>query len=209
LNCKFSEESLALYVEGDLSAVQAGKVEHHLGACARCREITTELRDSLDLFKTFRGYGIDASEITDMHRRVRREIQSAEKGSPGLVLQLERAFYAGLRRKWVIAGSGAVVCALMAVSMWSFIYKIGGPLATSPRVSEVTRPPEMVLPVTPPAAAITGQSVTSMPRPNRPIKRHIDRSAEKTQPSEILVKVFTDDPNIVIYWFLEQKGEME
>jgi len=209
LNCKFSEELLALYVEGDLSAAHAGKVEHHLGACARCREIATELRDSLDLFKTFRGYGIDATDITDMHRRVRREVQIAEKGSPGLVLQLERAFYAGLRRKWVLAGSGAVVCALITVSMWSFINEIRGPLATSPRVSEVTLPPsKTVPPVTPSVAAIAVQSVTSMPRPNRPTKRHIDR-AEKTQPSEIFVKVFTDDPGIVIYWFLEQKGEME
>jgi anti-sigma factor RsiW len=209
LNCKFSEELLALYAEGDLSAAQAGKVEHHLSTCAKCRESTSELRDSLDLFKTFGGYGIDATDVTDMHRRVRQELQSVEEGSPGLVLQLERAFYAGLRRKWVFAGSGAVVCALIAVSMWSFINEIGSPLAESPRAPELILPPSRTVAVTPSAAAITVQAVTSMPRPNRPIKRHIDRPAEKNPPGEIFVKVFTDDPNIVIYWFLEQKGEME
>jgi anti-sigma factor RsiW len=211
LNCRFSEELLALYVEGDLSSAQAGKVEHHLNRCAKCREITAELRDSLDLFKTFRGYGIDAGDVADVRRRVHREVQNAEIGSPGLVLQLERAFYAGLRRKWVLAGSGAVVCVLIAAAMWSVV-ESGRPPATSHQVANVPPLPSPPVAVAPATAVASVQPLAGAPPRNRPPKRQAAaavEAVEKDQPKEIFVKVFTDDPNIVIYWFLEQKGEME
>jgi hypothetical protein len=46
------EENLIAFADGELDASQAVQVEDHLGSCAACRQVVTELRNLNDLGKS-------------------------------------------------------------------------------------------------------------------------------------------------------------
>src|SRR5262245_57624204 len=119
MKCGYSEELIALYLEGDLPDFRALQVEQHLGTCRSCRETAADLQESLALFKGLRRYGVQASDLSDVRQRVRNEVKSVET-SPGLALQIERAMFIGLRRKYALAGLAAagIVFILGGAAIW-------------------------------------------------------------------------------------------
>src|SRR6185436_11684018 len=74
MNCKYSENDVALYVEGDLAAAKVNDFEAHLAACGMCRELEAELRESQLVFKSLRQDTVSASALAHVRTRVLAEV---------------------------------------------------------------------------------------------------------------------------------------
>jgi hypothetical protein len=89
---------------------------------------------------------------------------------------------------WAVAGVAAVVLVVASIG-----------IQREMRVAEL---PLRVAAVVPPAPAVRVTKRRTPPIPKRPVV------AKKVAPSEeIVVKVETGDPDVVIYWITETKGE--
>jgi anti-sigma factor RsiW len=213
--CRYPEARLALFIEGDLSASQARAAERHLRACAACRTAAAELRAGLDALKALARPEFNAADLDGLQQRVSDGLHAIE-ASPNRTVRFERAVIGGLHRRRALAAIPAA-----ALVIW----KLTAPL--SPRVQEplasaavatavngttVTLPAAPVLgPIAPPVRALDAarvppaiptKSVADAPQPKA--SPSDDRSVERQQP--LLVKLFTDDPNVVIYWMVDSTG---
>ena len=108
----------------------------------------------------------------------------------------ERFLFEGLRRKAVLAGVALVLVG--SAAMW---------LARSPRIAPVEptavaidRSPSVVVPVP-----------VSEPRPTpllRPVPKPALRPASPVEETkQVAIQFVTDDPNVIIYWLVDEKGD--
>lgn len=216
MKCGYSEESLALFLESDLPESQAHALEGHLKECGDCQAAYERLRETMDVFKDWRSCSVDASDLSDLQTRV-RETMASGAAVPGFALQVERALYAGFRRKWVLAGAGTA--GLLAVLLggqllWKSPEIHSVPAAADSSVGEKTVPAAPVVKsdiVLAPVQEVVNPKVVSanLARPRQEAHEEAGPPAPTSEPREIAMKLFTDDPNIVIYWFVEEKGATE
>jgi anti-sigma factor RsiW len=204
-----SADELALFVGGDLSSARSGRVEHHLATCPACADTARELRDTVIELNDSPNDVIDASHLLDVRRRVLQNIADLE--SPGFVLRVERALFAGVRSRYALAGAAAVL--LIGVVSGAVLWHVRTPSAST---SVGARGPAAAQPAMPVIASVEPTSdakTVVQPKPATRQRRAPRRPAEtqpaQGQPKELLVKLFTDDPNIVVYWFVEQNGAMQ
>ena len=124
MNCAYSKEILALYVEDDLPTSDAvHKVESHVSACAACLQYCEELRKSQGFIKSgFRStYQQPLSQ--EILGKIRRVVMSQIEGirqSLGWAVRLERFLILGLRaHRYAIVG-----CLGVAAVSASFLAQI-------------------------------------------------------------------------------------
>jgi hypothetical protein len=197
MNCGDSQKLIALYMEGDLAAAGLSELENHLASCDSCRAFAEELRESQETFKSLRHERMDESALHRLRHRVMGEVRRMD--SLPWHVRLERFLYLGLRRGPALAG----LALFLAIS---------GAIWYAVPPSEVP-PPQIAQPLPPPT--VTFEPVNTAPGPvhaaARPQRRPraaappvLEHPAEERR--EVLVKLLTDDPNIVIYWLVEQNG---
>lgn len=220
MNCRYSESDVALYVEGDLAGANEREFQAHLAGCAPCRQLEAELRESQSVFKTLRQDTVSAAALAHVRARV-----LAEAGGRSVKPGWERWVYA-------VSGVAFVVAIIMGVGAYLPKPDVKHVVASDPpaRASQapvpLTRGTMGTIPIT---AATAPRSiepekrtahVASVPLPEG------DRRAQSARqevaqaeihnpptpveppaepPRQIVVKLLTDDPNIVIYWLLDQK----
>jgi hypothetical protein len=102
MNCGYSKEILALYIEDDLPSPEAiYTVESHVSACASCRQYCDQLRNSLAFIKSrfsVANPGVVSQEMVNSVRRtVMTQIEPVRQ-SLGFAARLERFLLLGLRR---------------------------------------------------------------------------------------------------------------
>jgi len=205
--CGFSEERLALFVEDDVAPAERGEIETHLAQCAECREFAAELQESQTIFKSIREDIVTPLALTEVRGRVLAGIESS------WMLRLERLLFAGLRWRYALAG-------LVFVLMVSALYQrlsppdTGGvPEPTSHQAREgrsvATPPPALTSPAAPDKAPtqppLLSQEGNKRPRMRKPQPAPAVAQPAK-EPRQVLVKLLTDDPNIVIYWLIDEKN---
>ena len=176
MNCARWEERLALFVEGDLPAREAGPLEAHLGECAACREFASALGESQAAVKELGSEALDQTLLDGVRRRVMARV--AERRAPAPF---------DWWRVW--APAAAVVAAVLAVWLW-------------PRVPEVA-PPRVMSAAIPPAPA-----APALVWP-RPVRRAAAVTTAAPAAEPLLMRIVTNDPDVVIYWIVEckQKGD--
>jgi cytochrome P460 len=121
MNCAYSKEILALYVENDLPTLDSkSKVEAHVQACVHCRRYCDELRHSQAFIKSaFRSadqQSFSQEILADVRRSVMSQINTVQQ-SLGWAVRLERFFVSGLRtHRYAIVGFAviAIVSASLA-----------------------------------------------------------------------------------------------
>ncbi len=182
MNCREWEERLASYAGGDLLPPEKAAVERHLQDCAGCQLFLSGLTESLLLLREAHGDGPAPAHCAAVRERV-----LAELGRP------RRPWYLG---RWALGLATAALVVLMALWMWPAHRQPQPP----PRSAEMASPP-VPRPVVP--------SVESAPprvrRAHVPRRRRPVPLAEPARP--LVVKLVTDDPNVVIYWITETRGE--
>ena len=200
MKCMAFEPLVALYVEGDLRESERARVETHIEGCAVCRDLVDDLRESQSVFKALRQGSVNSSALSEVRQRVMNEVGDQEP-APKWVIAAHRLLFAGLRRKTAIAGVAFCIVAS------SFVWHTFTPEAVVPLESvQVARfePPSV------PSTAAT-----------KPVPRKV-KIAEPTveaaslgveladspkESRQIMVKLFTDDPDLTIYWLIDEKGD--
>jgi hypothetical protein len=209
--CRYEEETLAMYAQGDLVTREALRLEDHILRCDECRSTIDQLRDGLAIFKSLRHETVSAAAVARMRQSVLNEVSEIER-SRDWEIRLDRWLHGGLRRKYALAG--LAIAAVFSGAVWRAL-----PVTpASESVREVASPPvqivepEQALVARKVAPASTGGVGTA---PDVPLRGHPGRSpsppevvqvVEPEEPKQVVVKLLTDDPNIVIYWLVDQNG---
>jgi anti-sigma factor RsiW len=205
MKCKFSENDIALYVGGDVEGPQAFEIETHLIACEACRELAAELRESQLGLQSLRQETVSTAALSAVRTRVLAEIDA----------RTSRRIWA----RWVYAVAGGVFLIAITVGIVRHIPSIREgrvaapssrsslPLNAAAEVDRSTSDDRSLEPTGPaaPAKVSLPQSLTGRSHPSLAKERnHAPTTLEPPRP--VMVKLFTDDPNVVIYWIVEQTG---
>jgi anti-sigma factor RsiW len=178
MNCQEWEERIALYAAGDAGAADAGETERHIAGCAECRVFWSELKQSLEWMREAHQEEIAPAHYAAVRARV--------------MAQLETGRAAWWKQVWVY---GVGIAAAVVVVMIAVRPHVDGPpsAAVKPAVVEI--------------AADAGRGAGSRPGglPHREVGRR--KRLPHRQAETILVKLETDNPDVVIYWIAEKKGD--
>jgi anti-sigma factor RsiW len=196
MKCRYSENDVALFVEGDLGQAKAHDMEAHIVVCDACRTLAEELRESQSLFKSLKQDTVSAAALSSVRSRV-----LAEAGAGKARVAWGRWVYA-------LAGAGFVV-AMCAGLLWHAHVKID------------PRPPMAAVPATRGTLTISDSKpeVVEVVKAKVPLTKRDERERRQPRaqevahteippepPKQLVVKLLTDDPNIVIYWLVDQNG---
>lgn len=112
MNCAYSKEMLALYVEGDLRAVDAEKVRRHVTECGECGQYCEQLLKTQSFLKarlkSSRQDAVTPQTLASVRRAVLSQIDRAEQ-TLGWAVKLERLIMLGFRgQRYALAGFAIV-----------------------------------------------------------------------------------------------------
>lgn len=193
MKCKYPESDLALYAGADLAQTKMEEISAHLPLCDACRLIVEDLRETQSVFQSIRRDTVSPSALALLRTSV-----------------LEQLAARNARRTWArwvygLAGAGfaAVVLCLGLLSIFPGHHEPVQKRAVSASLRPAGSPATV-------EAVHAIQSTVSVPRVKRvghSTQRHVapDEMSSKP-PQEIVVKLLTDDPNIIIYWLVDQNG---
>ncbi len=179
MNCSQWEERIALYAGGDLGAGESAAVEQHVTECAGCDEFLSGLKLTVQFLNETKSDQVEASHFTVLRARVLAQLR-----------QERRPFW---RRAWAWAPLIAAVACLVVAAFW---YTTA---PAPPPVRHLTAPP--VAAVLPVPAPVPGPPVARERQP-RKVRVREARPAE-----QVMVRVLTKDPDVVIYWIAETRGD--
>lgn len=236
MTCASFENSLALYVERDLSDAAVPAVEAHLVSCAECRRFLDDLRASQSLVKGLAGEPVDADTLVALRARVvAAAAVSAHRSRDRKAGPMLWAVAAAL----ILAATGGVLW----IAMGARVTPRGPSVAVGP-------PPPVTTPAPPapaaPSARSTGRALPRVsPHMGRAAVAHVRvsvpvdpaaaapalssddadqlaravvavsriRSLQDIRPEADpspeptpLMRLATTDPNVVIYWRLDSNG---
>ena len=177
MNCRDREERIALHAGGDLPPAEAAEVERHLRECAGCQVLASGLQQSLALLREAHDEPLAAAHFSAVRARVMAKLE-----------QKRRPLW---QRAWSF-GLAAVAVALLVM------------LALQPGRTPERRAP--VVAVNHPPVVVAHESAIP-PLPHRRVARRVVRPTvpDTPDPEPLIVKLQTDDPNVVIYWIADRK----
>lgn len=210
MTCSRWEKMVALYTGGDLADTKAHRVERHIAGCASCRELAESL--SADRAVLAR---LDAGAAEDI------ELGSVRGAVLEELAENRRAGAEALSWSRVALAAAAVVLVVLSVVVVEVFERRGARIAeVTPGVAERAEKPTLAVPgndlATPSLPASDDPAFVS-PSPRAEPFTRVARAgppavrpaaAGPSVPTEPMVmKILTDDPEVVIYWIVEAKGE--
>jgi hypothetical protein len=219
MNCAHSERDLALFVEGDLGPAALHAIEGHLAECRTCRALAEDLRTTQATFKDLRQEIVDPASVLDVRRRVLVELDELDSKTEW-GRKIERWLFLGARRGYAAAGVAFVLAVCVSAIVWRF--SLNRPLPPAAAESLTIAPKksaERPQPAAEAAAERVPARTTAAKRTNTFVpgtgaesrRSRVGGGVAATQApagesKEVVVKLLTDDPNIVIYWLVDQNG---
>jgi hypothetical protein len=220
MNCRHLESELALYVEGDLPPARTSEMDVHLLSCAQCRQGVEELRETQSLFKSIRQDTVSPQELAHLRTRVLGQVAARSLrpawgrwvyalAGVGFVVAVTVVLVAMYRHSTANVPQVVQRQSVEGQSIERHSPPLQGGVAAPPKGEpDRAKPQEM---------AQTGWSSSDNHVPNHPgASRHPslkrrgigEPQPQKTgePPKEIMVKLLTDDPNVVIYWLIDESG---
>jgi anti-sigma factor RsiW len=181
MRCHHSEDDLALYVEGDLGEARQREIAAHLEECGACCAFVAELRESQAVFKCLRGEMVSAAALSDVRNRVLAGVAVSRGRMPW--------------GRWLYAVAG-LACVVVAVVVF-----------TPPRRGGVAAPVIKSREATETAQTGWSDRPKHSAEPTTPALRATPpfQGGEKAK-QQVVVKLLTDDPDIVIYWLIDENG---
>jgi|HubBroStandDraft_1064217.scaffolds.fasta_scaffold44474_3 hypothetical protein len=182
MSCSKFETDIALYAGGDLPAGRIARIEWHLAECADCRTLVEELRSGQGLLGELRDDPIADALVAQVRQRVLAEVRHTTL-----------TWGAGWRPRGALAPLLALAAALiLAVVLWWPRHE-----AKQARIAQVE--PEHATPIAP------APRPKLVPAKHRVVRHHHAPAAQPGPP--LLVQFVTDNPNIVVYWLVDQKPQ--
>jgi len=189
MNCHGMEERISLYAGGDLRPEEAAGVERHVAECAGCQLLLSGLWESLRLLREAHCEPVDEAHFAAVRARV--------------MSRIERGRSPWWRQVWVYAAAVAVV-ALLVVAVRPVRKSAPVPL---PRVATSVGGAAAPVRGRPPGRpALPPRNSAGKVRPAR--RRSAPPAQKAEEPAQpLVVKLLTNDPDVVIYWITDTKGE--
>jgi anti-sigma factor RsiW len=188
MSCRDWEERIALHAGGEQTGEQAAEVERHLAECAGCRETAASYGWGLELLREAHREPIAPAHYAAVRARVLAEL--------------------GRERRpvwWPVWGWG-LAAAVAVVAVMMFPRPVGRasrpaflPSAPVAQVSRPATPPKSHTAIAKPAAHRRHPTLAQVKQEGRPGgPPHLEA---------VTIKLLTDDPNVIIYWIADRKGE--
>jgi len=180
MNCSKFETDIALYAGGDLPPGRMARVEAHLGECADCRALAEDLRAEQALLGELRDAPLEDAMVAQVRQRVLVEVRRAgfsPRGALAPLLAIAAALVLAVVLAWPRHHSGA-----------------------APRVAAASHAAQAEAGRVPAAAHGAAPLM-------RKVRHHFRRTPAAQPGPPLLVQFVTDDPNIVIYWLVDQKPQ--
>ncbi len=176
MTCKDWEERIALHAGGDLPAAEAAELETHLAACDECRGAAGMYGAGIELLREAHREPIAEAHYAAVRARVLAELR-----------QERRPVW-----RWIWVGGLAAVAVAAVLMLWPT------PVHTPERIEMAA-----IRPAAPHIEAPRPVAPARVVHPRRAVAR-ATVSEPKKRPSEpLVVKLLTDDPNVVIYWIAD------
>ncbi len=214
MNCQEWEQNIALWVEGDLPPSDKERVKEHLSSCAACRSFADELAETQAQMRLMRDEAADEVALRSIRARVIERLEGDD-----------RAGVIGWLSSWSWSYTGAAALLALALGLWvlSSDTSDSGVTAPGPEAVARTPTPSEVMPLGPsrpePEASVAVEEVGPPSQPpqaagNSVQEGNADIVSEPpiepvNEPETLVVKLLTDDPNVVIYWLVDQDGGQE
>ncbi|MGO9229604.1 MAG: anti-sigma factor family protein [Bryobacteraceae bacterium] len=210
MSCAMWEERVALFAGGDLETAEAAAVERHLSRCAACSALAADLRSELDELRAAHSEPLAAEHFATVRGRVLAELAEPPR---------RRAVWAWAAALGVAAAGACVV--------WVPIKPVAAPVPELPRLVAVAPMMERPVPREPgsnrplerhertgwqakaPAPPANESSGGKVGQTFSSVNQRVDPIilAAAQEPPVRMVQLATADPNVVIYWLFEEKGE--
>jgi hypothetical protein len=156
---------------------ESAGLEEHLRACGRCQEFAQELEKNR---AALREFTIQPAAFAAVRQRVLSEIESRKR----------RTMW------WTWSTAAAAAC--VAILCVSYVL---------PRLEDPAAPTVLALRKDPPKIEWTPRLVAHRVRPHSSgWSRAQAMPARKTEPLAV-IKMLTNDPNVIIIWLVDQKGD--
>ncbi len=216
MNCRRIEESIPLYVEGDLAAGKARTVAAHLVDCQRCAGVASEYRASQQMLKGYAPPDFSPVFFDELRAGVLREIDK-QRRQPGFIEML------AARLNWNLALAAAMLVLLFAATV-SYLYLSRG--AAIPQQQVATGQPDSEAEEphgngkvanhneSPPEPAPRKARVrrrANKPRPVRretlPVVADVERRTGPKDEEKLRIEIQTSDPNVRIIWFSSKSDQ--
>ena len=217
MNCRGWNPHLALYVEGDLEQDLAQQLEAHLAVCDECRDFADTLRETQVTFRQVRNDIIETASLDRIRANVLRQVQAIEERR-GWIDRLGMLLWSGWSWRYSVLGCVALV--FVSAVVWR-LTRVAGPIESQPRVVVAPKPGPAPRPEE--AVSAVAESRSAITKPRREIAaariEPVETVREVVAPEPIpfetvteeqakdnVVQLFTEDPNIVIYWLIDPNG---
>ena len=207
MSCRKVRPLVALWAGGDLTVRQASRVEAHLARCEACRLLAERVRTSRAALAAIAEEAPDGATLQLVRQRVLAGLDRAPGGT-----------VSGRAHSWfpILGWKPALVAAALAVAVTAIVVvqraanrpgtqKVAearptarpSPVATSPAIPPrpETEPPAVRQRM---ASGVRDQHPQRRSRPASPRVREV--AAEP-----VVIKLVTDDPDVVIYWFVDKE----
>lgn len=213
MNCTRWHRLIALDVGGDLDPRRSRSLDRHLEGCIACRDLAEELRSQREELARLEHEAFESVTLASVRHTVLADL--ADRRRP------VRPAVGG--RRLAFAAAVAVVLVVAAA-----VLRFGG-TPTRPVVADRTIPTAVSVPATEPVSSPITDAIVepasavppSVPLasvesgPPRLAQRSLTSLANepavlRSAPTEpMTVKILTDDPEVVIYWIVDPKGDKE
>ena len=207
------KSDIALHVEGDLAPRQSRRMEAHLAECEECRVLADELRQSQNEIRGLRNEIVEASALNRVRSNVLAQVRAIEEHRTWLD-RLGIWFWAYFRLKDAVLGTIALL--LVGTAVWRATTTTysppfqGGVAAPSTKCCEASvegrrqgRSETEALSSSVVLRKPHHRSRKNARRP--PLLTQEENFVADSQPDDVVVKILTDDPDVVIYWLIDPK----
>ena len=171
-------------------------LKEHLTACARCREFAEGLRASQATLRSLGAELVDVEALQLVRARVLSHIAASRLVTPG----------GRVWPCWRVATAAAFGGLLILMGVSRLHRHSRPPAPAAPREVAAIEKPAFEGSIANATRTPRQAAVTKAPVVRRRIRRNKDlvagaRSIQQRQP--LVVKLLTDDPNVVIYWLVD------
>jgi anti-sigma factor RsiW len=186
MNCAHWEERIALYMGSDLPPAEAAEVERHLAECAGCQLFASGMRESLAVLREAHGDEPGEAAYAAVRARVLGELQRPARG-------------------WWFGLAAAMAAAALLLALWMRPVKRPAIARHAPPA-----PQQVVVPAPAVVPELAVVPVVHHPRHHKaPVVKTAAQKAPALPEKPLVVKLVTDDPDVVIYWITDTRGEYE
>lgn len=236
MSCQDFETQIALAVEEELDTAAAADLARHLATCADCRELATALRASQQALKSHGALPLDPAALHAVRAGVRQSISTQRRARRMGILALAALLVLALGAAFLLRWSGgggpaphiaARLAPVVPVPLPPPAPELSSAPDSVPPPAPAPAPPPVIAaavpaPVVPPvqdavAAKSPMPSASLLPAP-APAASALPEPAAvvaETTPEihddepSMVIKLVSDDPDVVIYWLVDETATGE